>query len=225
MADLTNRDELERKLARELGKLQRAQLMRLLEHLGDPPKIENVPAAFWDEVGRELAAVVRPLLQNIYLDQAQSLMGSQPIGVDWALVNERASTWARQYTFDLVRGINQTTRQALQAAVSGFFEEGLTIGDLEDRISGLFGPVRAEMIAVTEVTRAAVEGERSLAAELFNQGIQMIEVWQTSNDELVCPICAPKDGKAEGDGWSKNDGPPAHPRCRCWTNHELPQVS
>jgi len=49
-----------------------------------------------------------------------------------------------------------------------------------------------------------------------------VEVWQTRNDEIVCPICGPRHGKEEGDGWTKDDGPPAHPRCRCWTNHVLP---
>jgi intein/homing endonuclease len=42
------------------------------------------------------------------------------------------------------------------------------------------------MIATTEVTRASVEGEREVAREVAEQGIEMVEVWQTSNDEMVC---------------------------------------
>ena len=223
MADLPNRDELERQLARKLGGLQRAQLGRLLEALGDPPKIDNVPSSFWDEVGRELAGIIAPFLEDIYLQQAKRLMEKNPVGVDWALVNEKAIEWASRYTFDLVRNINTVSRRAIQKAVSAYFERGQTIGDLEKALSGLFGPVRAEMIAVTEITRAASQGEMSFVDDLKAMGIEMIVKWATNRDELVCPICAPRNGKKQGDGWDAP--PPAHPRCRCWLNSELPKVN
>ena len=63
--------------------------------------------------------------------------------------------------------------------------------------------------------------EKFLEKELAAQGIEMIEVWNTNNDELVCDICEPLNQKEKGDGWDESDGPPAHVRCRCWTNHEL----
>ena len=68
-------------------------------------------------------------------------------------------------------------------------DQGLARGELEGQIVGLFGPVRAEMIAVTEVTRAASEGQRGLANEVAQFGILMIDAWSTRNDEVVCPIC------------------------------------
>ena len=219
MPDVVGRDELERKLARKLGSLQRAQMMRLLEHLGDPPKIENVPAMFWDEVGKELAVVLAPFLEEVYLTQAKELMLSQPIGIEWSLIHERAVTWVQQYTFDMVRDINQTSRSALQKAVSAYFERGQTIGELEQSISGLFGPVRASMIAVTEVTRASVQGELAIAKELSAAGIDLIHIWRTNRDEITCALCAPLDGKKQGDGWS--DPPPRHVRCRCWLSTEI----
>jgi ribosomal protein S2 len=90
---------------------------------------------------------------------------------------------------------------------------------LKDSLSSLFGPVRAEIIAITEVTRAAVEGERAMVAEVAKQGIQMVAVWNTNNDEIVCPICAPLNQKKQGEAWTFP--PPAHPRCRCWLNHDF----
>jgi len=220
LPDVVGRDELERKLARKLGSLQRAQMMRLLEHLGDPPKIENVPAMFWDEVGKELAVVLAPFLEEVYLTQAKELMLSQPIGIEWSLIHERAVTWVQQYTFDMVRDINQTSRSALQKAVSAYFERGQTIGELEQSISGLFGPIRASMIAQTEITRASVMGERSIALELEKVGIRMIPIFATSSDEKVCPICAPLNGKEV----TEDLFPPRHVNCRCWLNHELPKA-
>ena len=219
MADIPNRDELERQLGRKLGKLNRIQLGRLIEYLGDPPKIENVPSTFWDEAGRELAQVLSPFLEDVYVQSSLELMNSQPIGVDWAVVNQNAVNWARDYTFPLVQGINDHSRTALQSTVGAYYERGQTTGELVNRLSGIFGPTRAEMIAVTEITRAASEGERAMVRELNKQGVQMVPIWQTNNDSLVCPICGPRHGQEITDGIY----PPSHPRCRCWVNHEYPK--
>ena len=86
------------------------------------------------------------------------------------------------------------------------------------------------MIARTEVTRAAVEGQRATVKEtsdaLAKYGIKpMVEVWQTRNDDLVCSIYRSRHGKKEGAGWTKEDGPPAHNGCRCWTNHKFPDTN
>jgi len=221
MSDVSNRDELERRLARKIGKVQRAQMGKLLELLGDPPDLNNVTPDFWTLAGKELAAVLLPILEDIFLEQARVLLTAQPIGVDWALINRAAVDWARAYGFNLVTGVNATSQAGLQSAVSAYFEQGLTIGDLEKKLGNLFGPVRAEMIAVTEVTRASVEGERAIAGEIAKQGIDMIPIWQTNRDDLVCPICGPRHKKPIADGIF----PPAHPRCRCWVNHELPEVA
>lgn len=236
--EIPNREEMEGRLARALGKLQKAQLTRLLELLGDPPRVENVPEAFWQEVGKELLEVLRPFLRELYGAQAEAMLRANPaIGVDWAMVNEAATEWARQYSYDLVQGINAHTRQALQRAVGSFFDDGLTRGELEERIAGLFGPVRAEMIAVTEVTRAAAEGQQGLVTEVAAEGIEMIDTWATRNDELVCPICGPLHGR-DADGYDagrvpywihpvtglRYGKPPAHPRCRCGDNWRLPDT-
>jgi hypothetical protein len=220
MPDVINRDELESKLARIVGKEMRSQLTRLMEYLGDPPKLENVPETFWQDGGKQLRGVVQPFFEQVFLDQAEGLMKEVGIGVDWALINSAAIEWARSYTFDLVTGINKTSQELLRKSVADYFESQMTIGDLEQRLTGTFGPVRAEMIAVTEVTRSSVEGELALVSEIEkDNNVKMIAVWNTNNDEQVCPICGPLHGKRQGDGW--HVPPPAHPRCRCWLNYEF----
>jgi hypothetical protein len=149
------------------------------------------------------------------------MLESVPVGVDWSLVNEGASQWARDYSYNLVTGINATSQRAVGQAVSNFYTQQWSLADLKRKLGSIYSPVRAEMIAITEVTRAAVEGERATVREIAKEGIKMVEVWQTRNDEIVCTICGPRHGKKVGDGWSRNDGPPAHPRCRCWINHEF----
>ena len=221
MPDIPNRDALEKILARKLAGLNRRQLGNLLELMGDPPKLENVPLSFWDDAGKELAQVVTPFSERVYLEAAERMLATVPIGVDWSLVNEAASIWSQQYSYSLVSGINATTQRAVGRAVGNFYSQGQTIGQLTGRLGRIYSPIRAEMIAITEVTRAAAEGEREIAAELAKDGIKMVEVWETRNDELVCPICGPRHGKKEGTNWTKNDGPPAHPRCRCNIRHEF----
>jgi hypothetical protein len=236
MSDIPNRAQLEAQLARVLGRLLRAQMGKLLELMGDPPRIENVPPEFWEEQGAEFDQSIRPFLQRLFQDQAARLVSETPLGVDWALINDRAVSWARSYTYDLVRGINTTSRQTLQRALSSYYTDGMTIGDLENMISGTFGPVRSEMISITEITRASSRGEDALWEELHNNGIDMITFWNTNADELVCDICSPLDGR-EADGrengepyWIHPDSSekvtmPAHVRCRCFESNELPRAN
>jgi hypothetical protein len=217
--DIADRDAWERKLGRSLGSAQRAQFSKLLDILGDPPRLENITAEFWQAMNEEMTRAMMPLLETLFQTQAETLAATLPIGVDWALINEAAVTWSRQYGYDLVRGINQTTQRVLQQAIGDYYERGWTMGDLRQRIEPLFGPVRAEAISVTEVTRAASEGEQAIAKQIGTYGIELVPVWQTNNDSLVCPICGPRHGQIITDG----QYPPAHPRCRCWTNHQLPE--
>lgn len=222
MTDIIDREELELRLARRLNKAQMKALKELLELLGDPPDWYRVPQAFWDASGKALVSVIGPIIEEIYVMQAEAMLaGFAGIGVEWDLINQAAVDWARAHAADLVGKLMQRSYEFARQAVADFFEQGWTMGDLEARLARVYGAQRAEVIAVTEVTRAAVEGERATVKELEKYGIFMIEIWQTENDELVCPICGPRHEKREGDGWTRDDGPPAHPKCRCWVNHVM----
>jgi len=218
---IPDRDALEKKYARIIARLLRIQMGRLLELMGDPPRLENVPPQFWEQHGLEMYNALLPFGEQIYLEAAERMLQTVTGGGDWALVNEAAIDWVESYTMELVRGINSTSRQAITRAVQGFYRGELTQKQVIQRLSNIYSPVRAEMIAITEITRASVEGERAVVREIGRQGIQMVEVWRTANDDIVCPICEPRNGKPKGEGWNENDGPPAHPRCRCDTSHEF----
>lgn len=226
--EVVNRDELESRLARVIGRNQRSELQKLLTLLGNPPLLENVPPAYWDNGWRGMAAEVEPVLMDIYLGQAQAMLAATPIGVSWDMVNRGAADYARRYGFDLVKEITQNTQRgvtdilrALQTEIPNFYTEGMNLGQLEERLSRWFSPVRAEMIAVTETTRAATEAEKEVAADIEKEsGVKMVPVWQTNDDERVCPVCGPKHDKEITDG----EYPPAHPNCRCWTTHEMPKA-
>ena len=241
MPDIPNRDELEAQIAKLLGKYNRQELAKLMELMKNQPMLANVPNEFWSTSQRELVKILMPFSETVYLAAAERMLETIPIGVDWALVNTAAADWARSYSTLLAGQINTTSRGAVASSIrnsiASFFEEGLTMGELEarlaadpnlaklftsdvrDRLGRVYGPRRAAMIARTEVTNAAMQGEVGIINELARDGIHMIAVWQTSKDELVCPICAPRQGKKKGDGWYSETA--AHPSCRCWINHEF----
>jgi hypothetical protein len=222
-----DRDSWERRVARETAKLGKQALDEVMNALGDPPDFSGLPATFWDQQTGALASLLTPLLQEVYLASAESALEESVVGVDWAMVNRNAVTWANSYTYDLVSGMTETTRELIRESVGNFFTQNQTLDELRGRLESAFGPIRADMIATTEVTRAATEGERALVQLLEEQGLLFRDVWETAADEFVCPICMPLNGQAQGptgyihpENGQSYDGPPAHPRCRCRERHE-----
>ncbi|NLE26860.1 MAG: hypothetical protein GX625_16270, partial [Clostridiaceae bacterium] len=65
--DFVNRDEIERKLARVLSKDLRVELDKLLNYLGDPPNLANVPAEYWQAGWKDIQKDVEPVLLDVYL--------------------------------------------------------------------------------------------------------------------------------------------------------------
>lgn len=213
MPELNDREAIEARLARLLGKVNRQAYTRITETLGDPPEIHNLTPELWKDVQVMYDQALLPALESIFHDAAAAMVEHVGGGVEWDLINQRAANWARQSTLDLVTKLTDNSKQVIQQATSDFYNDRLTLGALEDRLSRLFGPRRAEAIAITETTRAAAQGEAAYADELRKQGATLVAVWVTENDSTVCSICSPLDGREQGDGWT--DPPPAHVRCRC----------
>jgi hypothetical protein len=108
--------------------------------------------------------------------------------------------------------IDETTRAELQQMiVRAVTEEGVGYRDLAAWIaalpafSGVFGAVRAEMIARTELALAANAGavEQYAAAD-----VAQVEVL----DNPLCPICGPVAGTIQSLDWAR-ENPLGHPHC------------
>jgi hypothetical protein len=229
----------------------RGQLERVKKKLepGIPKSrkgIEDLPKRldkkFWDAENRELMAVLEPLLSEEASAAGEAFAewveNQYTIGVDWALINERAAVWARTYAHRLVRGyrdedrhisgINETTKRRLNSSIGRFVDTpGMTMGDLFTELEGLplFDARRARMVGVTEVTRAFAEGNRLGALEFEDEGLFTWQrTWRTNNDDIVCLLCGPlHNATAKGTDGSYPDGsdkPPRHPNCRCWEVYE-----
>lgn len=178
----------------------------------------------WQEEENGLFELLLPLIRKAAVAGAKRAvagLAEMGIGVDWALVNTAAVRWAQTYTFNLVKEITGTTRTFLQEAIPEWLNSGLPLDELKAVLEPMFGEVRAEMVAVTETTRAWSEGNQAAWKESGNVDKKQ---WMTAEDELVCEICGPLDGmivELDGDGFTTEEGgigiqgPPAHVNCRC----------
>ena len=139
-------------------------------------------------------------------------------------INERALNVARTYVTDWLRQLDEVSARAVRNAVQTFIQSpGTTIGDMINLLNPLFGETRAARIAVTETTRVFALANDIYAQELRAEypDVDVIKQWYTNNDDRVCAICGPLNGKTARPNESFAvgiDRPPAHVNCRCWTS-------
>jgi len=176
-----------------------------------------------ERLTEELQKTLYPFLAQIATEVALRLAIETGVEFDVAAVNLAALNWARTYTYDLIKGLNETTLGIVRHAMEQYLSTpGMTQEQLRALLEPAFGSVRASMIATTEVTRAYSQATNQYQQMLEDAGIRMTRVWNTSRDERVCVVCGPLNGKDErvwGEDYS--EGPPAHVRCRCWTTLRL----
>jgi len=167
---------------------------------------------FWLEMNRRMALGVSTVSRHLIMEGARA---AESVGVivDFDLIHREALQMTRTTASRFWGVMTQTTRDGLQEALITWQETGLGkrgLPDLIDSLEPLFGKPRAKRVAVTEATRLFGEGNK-LAAQQDDMtgGLE----WQTANDEMVCPLCAPrhmliypKDRRIEH---------PAHVNCRC----------
>lgn len=210
----------EKSIATGLGEQHKANLAKLISLMKADPSLRTIPPSFWKGAARSYYDALEGPLRDVFLESADALYSDLPVDMDWDAVNESAADWARNYSFHLIDGITATQRQVCQEKVSQFWEDETTFEDLAGQLGVAFSAGNALRIAVTEVTRAATQGEFAIAAQIRqdNPDINLIPFWVTNNDELVCDVCGERDGEPIED---EADGPPAHPFCRCWVNHTV----
>jgi SPP1 gp7 family putative phage head morphogenesis protein len=191
--------------------------------------------AFWAGEDERLYAALRPTLSGIATERAivaaVGLVGDET----WTLVNEATLDWLDDYylnadagAFGSLPNLNLTSRSQFANAFRDWSRGEMEAFGARDGLPQLirslepaFGPTRAARVAMTETTRIFVETERAAgAANPFIEGY----TFQTSNDSITCPICAPANGTFAEKGASRfPDGggfPPRHPGCRCGISPE-----
>jgi HK97 family phage portal protein len=177
--------------------------------------------------GKDVDPSLKDVLEPVMITELQTTMSGRVdrlgtqfgIGVDPADEGVIIQDWLSDYMPSFNREIDSTTRKVLERAIATYrTTPGMTIQDLAKLIAPASGKARASSIAITETTRAASQATVEYQKYLGARGVLMERVWNTDADDLVCPICAPLNGKNE-DFWITDYplGPPAHVRCRCDT--------
>lgn len=167
-----------------------------------------------DALSKDLGATVERAIIARYVQQMGLVSRDTGIVFDPAKVQNDASAWANQYTPELIQGLDNTTRDLVQRIILEGRSTPLTLSQIAERLAPAFGRQRADVIATTELTRAAAQATAASQEYLRQAGVNMVMIWQTNNDERTCPICVPRNGARQGEGW--DEPPPAHPRCRCY---------
>lgn len=238
MPDLLNRDRIETIIAGQLASLQAEQRHRLEDLLGDPPDVSRLTASVWksieDETAAALAVLLLPVFEHSHFTLAGILGSPQEAGAS----REAATVWAASHARTLAADMTVNTRDQILATLADeSTKEKLAVaGGLTLILMPILGPARAEGVAVTEITRSVSAGEQAAAAR-FNAGLigrgQLVGVdglpigttpgrtavalWVAELDSRTCPICLSLDGTGR-EMWGDEfpDGPPAHPKCRCF---------
>lgn len=186
-------------------------------------------AEFWEHEIEEMYQILFPTLSTAAAEgvaEGAAYLGGT-VGISWDLANGAAYEWARTYGYDLVKGINERTAAMIAEKTSAWIESGEPLESLIDGLSPFYGSWRAEMIAVTEATRAFSAGNQLAWAQ---SGVVQGLAWMTAEDELVCPICEPLgaadpypfdagvilEGREPDTAIESSYAPPAHVACRCF---------
>lgn len=226
LPDAGEMDELEASVERALARALSAWRRKLFDGVTD--ETAQVLAqritdrAYWQPVQEALEKQLREAalsgVEHAYGVYQSAVWGVKRADDPELLISgasNDAAEWARQYSFLLIRDLTAVRLRELQAEIAYFVENDLTITDLARRLERWFSPARARTIAITETTRAFARGSIALWQR---QNVIKRHRWQTANDELVCPICAPLNQQVVEIGRpfaGMIDQPPAHPNCRC----------
>ena len=150
-------------------------------------------------------------IARLFADEMRAEIGVE-VNVDALLAD-----WAEEATRRQVEELLYPyTRDYIARAVAAWRRmPGADRAELVAMIEPVVGAKRAETVAITAATEAATAGVRAYREGLrAEHNLEYVMIWETANDERVCPICGALHGKRE-DEWGGRSGPPAHPRCRC----------
>ena len=191
----------------------------------------------WDEVAQQtLQFFIDPIQQAVQLSMtsaAEELVGELEVDYSFSLKNPRAVAYVEEHGAELVKGINDTTRDYLRTVIRQGTDEGWSYDQMAKAITRRFADFavgrpqehidsRAHLVAVQEVGEAYEHGNEIVVRDLTKAGLKLEKKWSSMGDSRVSPdICAPN----ERQGWipadeafqSGHQRALGHIACRCTT--------
>lgn len=178
-------------------------------------KVMVIDDVFWNDERERLYDVLFPLFSSIMTDQAkdayEELAGMTELGTAWDVINEEAIAWADQHTRDVVGQISKTSMDGFLTEFEPWLNSGAPLPDLIEALEQYYGPVRADMVGVTECTRAFALANIGTWRE-FSDLVTGFDVI-TAEDADVEEICMAE--QASNPHKLDDPPPPYHVRCRC----------
>lgn len=161
--------------------------------------------------------VVDRLVKNAYY---RGIEGAEmALGMNF-IPNKRAIRFLQNYTFDLVKGVNDDVRKTLRQELTRALLNDAGPQEVARRLREKLGifQSRARSIARTELNRAENFGHLQAGKDAKDAGLVVKKEWFNQNPQS--PICRALAGTRVGvdeqfhyDGRSY-DGPPGHSNCR-----------
>ncbi len=177
-------------------------------------KQDATQQSFWNGERQTLFELLFPLFKSSMTDEAKSaydeLAGIVDAGVAWDIVNDQALSWANTQTSLVVSQITKTSMNGFLTEFEPWVNSGEPLDVLIDSLSQYYDPVRAEMIAVTETTRAFAQANIGTWRQF--ESVTGYDVL-TAEDDITCPICL--EEQARNPHALDEPPPPYHVRCRC----------
>lgn len=140
------------------------------------------------------------------------------------LVNPQTLAYFDDQSNLLINSVDDFTKKWIALKIQTAIETGQSLNDLSSEMeddSRDISKLRAENISITETAKAMSHVERMADQRL---GIEVL-IWRTSVDDRVDEICIGLEGTKSdirGNFPGGYAGPPAHPRCRCFLEAEIP---
>lgn len=188
----------------------------------------------WDDVAKETKQLfINPIQQAVQLSlvsAAEELIGDLDVEYSFTLKNPRAVAYVKEHGAELVRGINETTRDYLRTVITEGADSGWSYNRIAEAITERFTDFavgrpqdhiesRAHLVAITEVGQGYEVGNEIVVNDLADAGLRMEKSWSTIGDDKVSDGCR----ENEDAGWIPIDEefpsgdmrPLRFPGCRC----------
>jgi len=206
VAELTNREKLQRRFTRNLATLSARHRSELVSLLGDPPDFDNVPESFWKKVEDETAALAVVMMLLIFSNSASQhgYSGDEATLAAEGFAAERSAEFSRLWV--------DASRNKLDI-IAQRFERGDN-ASLRSETLSVFGPDRVARAAENETVIARHRGSETAIEETV--GLSLDDKWE--NGGPACPVCLRMQGKPRS-YWRRffPMGPPTpHPGCDCY---------
>ena len=104
----------ERKLARAIARVFADHFEELMDHMGDPPDLNNIPVGWWDQYSIDVRNAIEPQINDTFFDEFMlGVVGFASV-VAIGVASDAALSYVENYTYNLVKGIEKTTRDGVQ---------------------------------------------------------------------------------------------------------------